>query len=204
MFVPSKSTSALLATFLVVSASATAGCTNEQNENEVSLVDDHGNDYQLVRNDDGTETARYSNGDEVTFKKNDDGSLDYVSGTAGLLAGLAAGYFLFHGLNSSGGYYDTSRNRYISNEKPSVMSNYDRDKALNKYKEEKQRGSGTAVVSNTNSNSDSSKSSASSSSAKSETKSSTSNSTAKSSTPSSTAKSGFGSAGARSGGSAAS
>ncbi|MBO4400783.1 MAG: hypothetical protein J5809_02940 [Selenomonadaceae bacterium] len=81
------------------------------------LTDDSGVEYTLIDNGDGTETARYDDGRAVTFRREEDGSLDFVSGTAGLLAGMAAGYFLFHGLsNSGGGTWDSSRNRYTVNE----------------------------------------------------------------------------------------
>ena len=80
------------------------------------LTDDNGVEYTLIDNGDGTETARYDDGRSVTFRRQEDGSLDFLSGTAGLLAGMAAGYFLFHGFNNPGGNWDASRNRYTVSE----------------------------------------------------------------------------------------
>lgn len=80
------------------------------------LTDDSGVEYTLIDNGDGTETARYDDGRAVTFRREEDGSLDFVSGTAGLLAGMAAGYFLFHGFSSPAGTWDSTRNRYTVSE----------------------------------------------------------------------------------------
>ena len=86
------------------------------------LTDDNGVEYTLIDNGDGTETARYDDGRSVTFRRQEDGSLDFLSGTAGLIAGMAAGYFLFHGFSSPAGNWDASRNRYTVSEplKPST------------------------------------------------------------------------------------
>lgn len=196
MFNPSKPTALILSAFLATSTVMIAGCSQEQNDNY--LVDDNGQRYELVQNSDGTETAKYENGESVTFKRQEDGSIDYVSGAAGLLAGMMAGYFLFHGLSpASGSYYDSARNKYVVTEHPRRMSSSERREKLNKYKDTKTKdyngGGGAAVTSSSfKSSSNSSKSNVSSSSNKS------SNSSAKSSSSASSAKSGFGSAGARS------
>ena len=196
MFNPSKSTALILSAFLATSTVMIAGCSQEQNDNY--LVDDNGQRYELVQNSDGTETAKYENGESVTFKRQEDGSIDYVSGAAGLLAGMMAGYFLFHGLSpASGSYYDSARNKYVVTERPRRMSSSERKEKLNEYKDTKTKdyngGGGAAVTSSSSkSSSNSSKSNVSSSSNKS------SNSSAKSSSSASSAKSGFGSAGARS------
>ena len=80
------------------------------------LTDEAGREYKLHDNGDGTETARYANGDSVTFRR-DEGGLSFLSGTAGLLAGLAAGYFIHRGLSGGhGGYYDANRKRYVASE----------------------------------------------------------------------------------------
>ena len=169
-----------------------------EDETSAKLVDDNGNPYTLIKNQDGTETAKYDDGKEVTFKRNDDGGLDVVSGSAGLIAGLAAGYFLFHGMNYSGGSY--SGNRYVPSSRPSIMSSYDRDRELKRYQEEKrdQNRGGTAASTGKSAvvNSSNSTNTTSSSTTKSATSNST-NSTSKSSV-SSSPKGGFGSAGARS------
>lgn len=80
------------------------------------LTDDNGVEYTLIDNGDGTETARYDDGRAVTFRRQEDGSLDFVSGAAGLIAGMAAGYFLFHGFSSPAGTWDSARNRYTVSE----------------------------------------------------------------------------------------
>lgn len=216
----SNHTRAAIAVFTAVATTvAFTGCTEDpqdeessleeavpsENETNAKLIDDNGNPYTLIKNHDGTETAKYDDGKEVTFKRGDDGGLDIVSGSAGLIAGLAAGYFLFHGMNYSGGSY--SGGRYVPSSTPSVMSSYDRDRELRRYQEEKRRGSSTYVPPATSNNVTSSTSNSTSSSAASTskttdtaTKSATSNSnnsTSKSSV-SSSPKGGFGSAGARS------
>ena len=90
-----------------------SGCSNSDQASYIE--DDNGERYQLIENPDGTETARYQNGKEVTFKRDDDGNLTFLSGAAGLLGGLAAGYYLHKGLSApQNGYYDSSSNRYIS------------------------------------------------------------------------------------------
>ena len=109
----------------IATALLTGGCSDEV-ENPVPnatqslagqrLTDDNGVEYTLIDNGDGTETARYDDGRSVTFRRQEDGSLDFLSGTAGLLAGMAAGYFLFHGFNSPAGNWDASRNRYTVSE----------------------------------------------------------------------------------------
>lgn len=109
----------------IATALLTGGCSDEV-ENPVPnttqslagqrLTDDNGVEYTLIDNGDGTETARYDDGRSVTFRRQEDGSLDFLSGTAGLLAGMAAGYFLFHGFNNPGGNWDASRNRYTVSE----------------------------------------------------------------------------------------
>ena len=219
MFVPSKTTCVLISTFVAVSA---AGCSSDQeqyvdeNYDSTSLVDDNGKSYTLTKNSDGTETAKYDDGQQVTFKRDGDGNLNFVSGAAGLMAGLAAGYFLFHGLSPSSGHFDSSSNRYISNERPRTMSVQERNDRLSKYKEDKDSGvrgataktntaTSNSAASSSSANSKSfSTSSASNSSSKSNASTSTNSNSSKSSVSNSGAKSGFGSAGARSGGSAAS
>lgn len=149
------------------------------------LTDDNGVEYTLIDNGDGTETARYDDGRSVTFRRQEDGSLDFLSGTAGLIAGMAAGYFLFHGFNSGGGTWDASRNRYTVNE-PLQRRNTNTTAGAPSASSNAQKSS-TATNSNTNSNS----------------KVNLSKDSASSSSTNSSAKSGFGSAGARSSGTSA-
>ena len=80
------------------------------------LTDDNGVEYTLIDNGDGTETARYDDGRSVTFRRQEDGSLDFLSGTAGLIAGMAAGYFMFHGFSSPAGNWNAAQNRYTVSE----------------------------------------------------------------------------------------
>jgi hypothetical protein len=171
------------------------------------LKDDNGNEYTLVQNPDGTETAKYADGKEVTFKRDDDGNLNLISGAGGLLAGLAAGYFLFHGLNSTGGSF--SNGVYHPSSPPTAISQSERTQRMSRYvpsntklkdippKKEDNKSGGSASSSKTTGNSNSSN--GNSSNAKSN---SNNSSTSKSNVSNGTAKSGFGSAGARSGGGA--
>lgn len=170
------------------------------------LLDDNGNKYTLHKNPNGTETARYEDGKEVTFHRDDDGNLSVVSGMGGLIAGMAAGYFLFHGFNSPMGSYNASTNRYVASEPLRPATRADRASAMSKYTpkggkiqdvppptlKEKQEG-----VNNSSSGGSRYHSSSSSSSSKNVSKSSSSSSSSSKSSVGSV-KSGFGSAGARS------
>ena len=110
----SKKTKKMLAIFSAVATTMMfSGCSNSDQSSYIE--DDNGERYQLIENPDGTETARYSDGREVTFKRDDDGNLTFMSGAAGLLGGLAAGYYLHKGLSApQNGYYDSSSSRYVS------------------------------------------------------------------------------------------
>ncbi len=93
--------------------------TTTQNETNLAgerLTDDNGVEYTLIDNGDGTETARYDDGRSVTFRRQEDGSLDYLYGAAGLIAGMAAGYYLFHGFSSPAGNWNAAQNRYTVSE----------------------------------------------------------------------------------------
>ena len=138
----SKRTAGALAAFMAASSSTLifAGCSDENvadidgvYEDQV-LKDDNGKEYTLHQNEDGTETATYKDGQSATFRRDEDGNLNFVSGAAGLLGGMAAGYYLFHGLSApSGGHYDSSSNRYVSGGRPSRMSSKDRDTKMSNY-----------------------------------------------------------------------
>ena len=170
----SKKTKKMIAIFSAVATTMMfSGCSNSDQASYIE--DDNGERYQLIENPDGTETARYRDGREVTFKRDDDGNLTFLSGAAGLLGGLAAGYYLHKGLSApQSGYYDSNSNRYIIS-RPS--RNDDKKSANNSMVN---AGATKDVVS---SNSTGSK-------VESAPKTSTSNTTS--------VKSGFGSAGARS------
>ena len=112
-----------------------AGCAEETASGEQTVLkDDVGETYTLRQNSDGTETADYGDGREVTFRREDDGTLSPISGTAGLLTGLAAGYFLFHGFQlPSGSHFDTNTNRYVVNGTPQKITGEKRRQALSTY-----------------------------------------------------------------------
>ncbi len=150
------------------------------------LTDEAGREYKLHDNGDGTETARYANGDSVTFRRDEDG-LSFLSGTAGLLAGLAAGYFIHRGLSGGhGGYYDANRKRYVASEPVRPLKKDKEDKNSSNYR------SSSGGRSSSKNSSEAGKAAAKSSA------SSAKNSATGSTKSSVSAKSGFGSAGARS------
>jgi hypothetical protein len=150
------------------------------------LTDEAGREYKLHDNGDGTETARYANGDSVTFRR-DEGGLSFLSGTAGLLAGLAAGYFIHRGLSGGhGGYYDANRKRYVASEPVRPLKKDKEDKNSSNYRS----SSGSRSSSKNSSEAGKAAAKSSASSAK--------NSATGSTKSSVSAKSGFGSAGARS------
>lgn len=151
-------TAAILASFTATAvAFSCAGCMDdEEDEYEVAededvtevdtgvddtyedqeLIDDDGNTYVLHRNEDGTETATYADGRDVTFRRNHDNSLDFISGTAGMLAAMAAGYYLFHGLGCNTGYrgsYNPSAGRYTCSEPLRRMDMAERNKRMQSY-----------------------------------------------------------------------
>ncbi|MCR5758477.1 MAG: hypothetical protein K6F95_11310 [Selenomonas sp.] len=120
----SNKTTKVLAIFTAVATTAAfaswlaedADISADQEDGVHTLTDDSGQEYTLTENDDGTETATYEDGRTVTFRREEDGGLNYIAGSAGLLAGLAAGYYMFHGLSSGGGgYYNASTHRYTTN-----------------------------------------------------------------------------------------
>ena len=216
MYEPSRETRILLATFMAVSAGVVAGCDGQQEADSLvsddnsytRLKDDNGKEYTLVQNGDGTETAKYDNGESVTFKRDDDGNLNFIAGAAGLLAGIGAGYLLWHGLSSSGAHYDSSTRSYRPSSSVSRQIKNDGWAKYDKEKEKRSGSSGRYIPSTSGSSSSSGSSTKSSSSSKSSSSTSkpSTSSQAKSSTPSTkssvkssgTTKSGFGSAGARS------
>ena len=150
------------------------------------LTDEAGREYKLHDNGDGTETARYANGDSVTFRR-DEGGLSFLSGTAGLLAGLAAGYFIHRGLSGGhGGYYDANRKRYVAGEPVRPLKKDKEDKNSSNYRSSSGSRSSSKNSSGAGKAAAKSSAAAAKNSATGNTKSSVS------------AKSGFGSAGARS------
>ena len=183
----SRKTLAILSCFTAVATTVMfTGCASDDADfsngyEDQTLKDDNGAQYTLHQNEDGSETADYGNGKQVTFQRDSDGNLHYLSGAAGLIGGLAAGYFLFHGLNSpSGSWYDSTSKRYVSNGRPTRITEKERQSRIAPF-----IPAGRTL-------------NKASSAVKSSTKSTTTKSS--SSVKSSTSKGGFGSAGARGGG----
>ena len=104
----------------------------EVSQNHV-FKDEKGAEYTLTENEDGTETATYEDGSYVTFRREEDGSLKYIAGTAGLLAGLAAGYYAFHGLSGGGGYYNSRTQRYTSSTPVKPLPEREKEKLSHSY-----------------------------------------------------------------------
>ena len=86
MFNVSGKTARILAAFTAASvACVAAGCSDEDElasldyeyEDE-QMVDDAGNPYTLHRNEDGTETAVYDDGREVTFQRDENNNLNFI------------------------------------------------------------------------------------------------------------------------------
>lgn len=96
------------------------------------LLDDNGNKYTLHKNQDGSETARYDDGKEVTFKRDEQGNINRQSGDSSLLPGLLMGYLLFSGLSSSGGTWNSAGN-YVSNAPMKPISQEVRNANMQKY-----------------------------------------------------------------------
>ena len=112
----SSKTAAILAAFTAISAPLMlSGCGQEKQQQGEALTDDQGRTYHLIKNEDGTETARYDNGEEVTFRRDEDNNLNYVSGMSSLLPMMLASYFLFHGIGGYSGHYDRNTGNVLNN-----------------------------------------------------------------------------------------
>ncbi len=143
----SAKTAAILAAFMAVGGTAVmmAGCGQEQKVQGEALKDENGRTYHLVQNEDGTETARYDNGEEVTFRRDENDNLQYVSGASSLLPLLMMSYFMFHGLPGYSGHYDRNTGSVL-NDRPA-------------YTEQKQQNTSGAYAGNKNTSYESGKSS---------------------------------------------
>ena len=197
MFNVSGKTARILAAFTAASvACVAAGCSDEDESasldyeyEDEQMVDDAGNPYTLHRNEDGTETAVYDDGREVTFQRDENNNLNFISGTAGLLSGLAMGYFLFHGLQpSQPGYYDKNTGRYVARGNMQPLTKEERDERYRSY-----GGAGRAVTRAVSGNDSAASAQAKEADVKNGTNAQNNNTSVKSGT-----KTGFGSAGARS------
>ena len=102
------------------------------NYQDQELLDDNGNKYTLHKNQDGSETARYEDGKEVTFKRDEQGNINHQSGDSSLLPGLLMGYLLFSGLSPSGGTWNSAGN-YVSNAPMKPISQEVRNANMQKY-----------------------------------------------------------------------
>lgn len=196
MFNVSGKTARILAAFTAASvACVAAGCSDDElasldyEYEDEQMVDDAGNPYTLHRNEDGTETAVYDDGREVTFRRDENNNLNFISGTAGLLSGLAMGYFLFHGLQpSQPGYYDKNTGRYVARGNMQPLSREERDDKYRPY-----GAAGRAASRAVSGNNSAAKAQPNSDGVKNGTNAQNNNTSVKSG-----AKTGFGSAGARS------
>lgn len=202
-----RKTKYLVGTFLAT-ALLIGGCSDSENVEEnpapaensqtqklagQRLTDDNGMEYTLIDNGDGTETARYDDGRSVTFQRQEDGSLNYLAGAAGLIAGMAAGYYLFHGFSRPAGTWNSSTNRYMISE-PLRRENTSGTYTSRPASSANSSTPNSSTATNSNSKVNLSKESAPSSAA---TSSNSKVNLSKESTSSSSAKSGFGGAGAR-------
>ena len=114
----SSKTAAILAAFTAVCAPLMlAGCGQEAPKGE-ALTDENGRTYHLIKNEDGTETAKYDNGDEVTFRRDENDNLNYVSGMSSLLPMMLMSYFLFHGIGGYQGHYDRNTGNVLNDKRP--------------------------------------------------------------------------------------
>lgn len=196
MFNVSGKTARILAAFTAASvACVAAGCSDDElasldyEYEDEQMVDDAGNPYTLHRNEDGTETAVYDDGREVTFRRDENNNLNFISGTAGLLSGLAMGYFLFHGLQpSQPGYYDKNTGRYVARGNMQPLSREERDDKYRPY-----GAAGRAASRAVSGNNSAAKAQPNNAGVKNGTNAQNNNTSVKSG-----AKTGFGSAGARS------
>ena len=96
----SAKTAAILAAFMALNGTAAliVGCGQEKQVQGEKLTDENGRTYYLIKNPDGTETARYENGEEVTFRRDENDNLHYISGMSNLLPLMMMSYFMFHGM----------------------------------------------------------------------------------------------------------
>lgn len=113
----SAKTAAILAAFMAIGGTAVmiSGCGQEKQVEGQELKDENGRTYHLIKNEDGTETARYDNGEEVTFRRDENDNLQYISGASSLLPLLMMSYFMFHGMNNYSGHYDRNTGNVLNN-----------------------------------------------------------------------------------------
>ncbi|MGN0953517.1 hypothetical protein [Dialister sp.] len=134
----SARTAAILAAFMAAGGAAVmmAGCGQEQKVEENTLTDENGRTYHLIKNADGTETARYDNGEEVTFRRDENDNLQYVSGASSLLPLLMMSYFLFHGINGYSGHYDRNTGSVL-NDRPAYTEQKQQNTSSGSYNKNK-------------------------------------------------------------------
>ena len=208
-----RKTKYLVGTFLAT-ALLIGGCSDSETVEETApaettqtqklagqrLTDDTGVEYTLIDNGDGTETARYDDGRSVTFQRQEDGSLNYLAGAAGLIAGMEAGYYLFHGFSSPAGTWNSATNRYTVSEPLQRRDNTNVGGAGTAGRTSTTANTSTpnsSTAANSNSKVNLSKETATPNSSTAANSNSKVNLSKESTTSSSSAKTGFGSAGAR-------
>ena len=149
----SSKTAAILAAFTAVSAPLMlAGC-GKGDVADVSLgkgealTDENGRTYHLIKNEDGTETAKYDNGDEVTFRRDENDNLNYVSGMSSLLPMMLMSYFLFHGIGGYQGHYDRNTGNVLNDKRPAYTQTQQPGAAAGTAVKQGQPSSGKTSVS---------------------------------------------------------
>ena len=127
--------SLILITVLSLSTSA---CSYPQESN--ILVDESGNNYTIVKHFDDTESLIFmdeegNDYDEIRIKRNDDNSIDVISGNEDLLLGAITGYLLYHGISvaTSSMKYDKDKKQYIPSYAPVILSKENAKNQLNSY-----------------------------------------------------------------------
>ena len=98
----------------------TPASSESENLSPVVVADSNSDEYSLTKNDDGTETATYSNGEQVTFKNDSNGNVSYISGNETLLSLILMNYLLYSGFNNSGSYNNSTRSFVNSMPAPST------------------------------------------------------------------------------------
>jgi hypothetical protein len=87
--------------------------------NEATLKDKNDEQFTIIKNDNGTTTAKYDDGREVSFKVDDNGNMVYINGDKSLMENIYESYLSYLGVNSgsmvadnNGSYSNNSGNNY--------------------------------------------------------------------------------------------
>jgi len=130
--------------------SITAGCDTKPIYSEV-LLDEDGNSYRIKENSDGSESLQFLDEDgwvedEVQIMRNEDNSIDYLSGNEDLILGALTGYFLYHGLSTTFSSINKDERRYVPATPVSVLNRETARSSLSSYQSNIKSGFGTAGV----------------------------------------------------------